>query len=493
MSEAPLPDLATLTGVRSGKGSFYQEYVRSDERLQHAVRAMDSISRALVRTVEGPRGLLEEVARAAANYLDSRWTVLGLANGHLSGARPRFVAVGPDGEVESDEERLPADVRRELGAVRAGLARPAIGSGWVRVPMTLEGDVIGVLTGRHGLGQEPEPSDLSVLRILANQAAVSLHTSQQYQSGLAAQRRAQQLYDEATTQAQDLAIRTAELRRVEQRLQVAHQRELIDTERHRIARELHDSVTQFVLSAGMAVELARGRAAQLGPEAREITSELLTAKSLSQQAVEQLRRAIYALYQPQGDTVSTLPELVQEVARHHQPHLDVQLRVEGDAVDLPNEAHHEIARAIGEALFNVAAHADATRVIIRLRYRSDELRVAVADDGVGDPTDLSRLLRLERSTATDGRHRGLVNIDTRIGDLGGSIAFRRARLGGVRVEMCVPLPLRTAGVHGLIDGLVGLRSPSSAPVEPVEPVAPGAPGAPGPRRPLPFSHYRKEA
>ena len=63
------PDLATLTGVRSGKTSYYRAYVRSDERMQRAVRAMDSISRALVRTVEGPRGLLEEVARAAAAHL----------------------------------------------------------------------------------------------------------------------------------------------------------------------------------------------------------------------------------------------------------------------------------------------------------------------------------------------------------------------------------------------------------------------------------------
>ena len=87
------PDLATLTGVRSGKRSYYRAYVRSDERMAAAVRAMDSISRALVRTVEGPRGLLEEVARAAAAHLEARWTVLALADGHLRGARPRFLAV----------------------------------------------------------------------------------------------------------------------------------------------------------------------------------------------------------------------------------------------------------------------------------------------------------------------------------------------------------------------------------------------------------------
>ena len=54
----------------------------------------------------------------------------------------------------------------------------------------------------------------------------------------------------------------------------------------------------------------------------------------------------------------------------------------------------------------------------------------------------------------DGRHRGLVNMDSRIADLGGSLAFRRARLGGVRVEMRIPLPL-TLTPPGLVTELVG--------------------------------------
>jgi signal transduction histidine kinase len=114
---------------------------------------------------------------------------------------------------------------------------------------------------------------------------------------------------------------------------------------------------------------------------------------------------------------------------------------------------------VGEALFNVATHARASRAIVRLRYRPDRITVSVADDGEGDPTDLSRKLRLERATMVDGRHRGLVNMDSRISDLGGSLAFRRARLGGVRVEMRIPLPIvvRTPGLsdltHPVIDPL----------------------------------------
>jgi signal transduction histidine kinase len=197
----------------------------------------------------------------------------------------------------------------------------------------------------------------------------------------------------------------------------------------------------------MAVEVARGDAESLGAPGSQILARLTTAKKLSQDAVDQLRRAIYALHQPHRDTVSSLPELLHEVARQHKPHLHVQLRVEGDVQPLPNDADHELARTVGEALFNVATHAQASRAIVRLRYRPERITLSVADDGCGDPTDLSRKLRLERATMVDGRHRGLVNMDSRVGDLGGSLAFRRARLGGVRVEIRIPLPLRLPGAR----------------------------------------------
>lgn len=449
------PDLAALTGVRSGKRSYYPAYVRSNERMQRAVRAMDSISRALVRTVEGPRALLEEVTRAAAQHLSAEWTILALADGHLPGARPRFLVVGPDGRVAPAEADVPAHVRRELGAIRAGHATGAPGpAGWVRVPMTLESVMIGSLVGLHGLRDDPEPGDLSVLRILANEAAVALHTSEQYQAGLAQHRRAQRLYDEVAARERDLEQRTRELRQAEERLLVARQRELVDHERHRIARELHDSVAQLVLSAGMSVELARGEAEALDDRNERVEALLCTAKRLTQDAVDQLRRAIYALHQPHRDTVSSLPELLHEVAEHHRPHLDVLVRVEGEVHPMGADAKHDLARAVGEALFNVAMHAEATRAVVRLRYRKHELYVSVADDGKGEPSLLARQLRLERGGSVDGRHRGLANIESRVSELGGSVAFRRSQLGGVRVELRVPLPIADRG-RGTIGGLIG--------------------------------------
>jgi signal transduction histidine kinase len=440
------PDLALLTGVRSGKRSYYREFIRTDERMQRTVRALDSISRALVRTVEGPRSLLEEVARTAGDHLSAPWVVLALCDGVLVRARPRFVVVDGSGRALAEYTDLLDVERLELDAIRVGLVRPTEpGSSVVRVPMTLEGRLVGGLVAIHDLPAPPEPGDLSVLRILANQAAVALHTSEQYQSGLELHQRAQELYDEATAQAASLTARTDQLRRTEERLAAARQRELLDAERHRIARELHDSVSQFVLSAGMAVELARGQAAELGTPAAALGKQLDEAKQLTQEAIAQLRDAIYALHHASsGESPSSLPDLLTELASHYRPRLQVQVRVEGGGAPIETRADHELARIAGEALFNVATHTDAGRAVVRLQYRPEMIRLSIADDGDGDPVTLSRLLRIERHALTDGRHRGLANMAVRAEKLGGSLAFRRARLGGVRIEVRIPLPIRMA-------------------------------------------------
>ncbi|NYJ76021.1 MadS family sensor histidine kinase [Allobranchiibius huperziae] len=452
------PDLASLTGLRSGKRSYYREYRESDERLARAVRAMDSISRALVRTVEGPRGLLEEVARTASAHLSAQWTLLSLADGQLPGARPRFVVVDSERRVVEDEE-LPAGVRRELGSLRAGHQAPVIDTrGWVRVPMNLEGATVGGIALLHGLPSDPEPGDLSVLRILANQAAVSLHTSEQFQAGTALHRRAQRLHDETAAQARDLAERTAALRRAQDRLVVADQWLIVDEERHRIARELHDTVAQQVLTVGMTVDLAERDAAQWqeqhGASTAPIRQQLRVARDLSRDVVDQLRQAIYALSQHRDDTVRSLPELLSELVRQHDGKVSVRLRVHGTEIALPESVRHELTRAVGEALFNVKVHSGATRAVVRVNYRPDLVIVSVADDGHGDPAQLRRVLRVTMAATGDGRHRGLANLHARITSTGGDLRFRRSRMGGVEVQMRLPLPLPDALDPGLIGHLL---------------------------------------
>ena len=439
---ALLTDLEWLTGVRSGKRTYYREYQRSNERLQRTVTAMESISRALVRTVEGPRTLVEEVCRVAAGHLQASWMVIALVDGELPDARPRFLVLDPDGTIRDSAAELPSDLRHQLQTIRSGLLgtrSETDDQGWVRVPMLLDGHPVGGLAGLSELEDELESPDLSVLRILAAQCAASIHTSDLYQASLVQQRRAQQLLDEVSEQARVLAGRTEELRAAEQRLRVADQRELLDNERRRIALELHDSVAQTVLTAGLVVDVLKDEAAELdGGES--LARELDRAKGLMVVATEQLRSAIYALHHARtAEDIASLPELLAEVAAQHRPHLTVSLRIEGRPLALGTATDHALARTAGEALFNVAMHSGASRALVRLRYLCDKVVLRISDDGHGDPAALRRTVRLARESAADGRHRGLVGMALRAEGLGGSLSIRRSRAGGIAIESCIPI------------------------------------------------------
>ena len=79
------PDLERLTGVRSGKSTFYPEFRVAAQRVERVVAALDAISRALVQTVNGPEKLVRAVAEAARTHLGAEWVLLALADGALAG------------------------------------------------------------------------------------------------------------------------------------------------------------------------------------------------------------------------------------------------------------------------------------------------------------------------------------------------------------------------------------------------------------------------
>jgi len=442
----PGTDLARLTGVRSGKRSYYREFRRSSERLEGAVRSLDQISLALVRTVEGPRALLTAVVQAADEYLQARWLVLAVADHALPGVRPRFLAIDTHGYLHDREGALPEHLAARLDRLRRcpPSAVETDADGGVVVPMTIDEAPVGGIAGQVGLEHGAEPLDLSVVRILVNQAALGLHTAFLYDSTRAFRTRAEQLSVVATQHARDLAARSEELQSAQALLSAARDRETVDGERHRIARELHDSVIQYVLSAGLSVEVCRSELAGLGAQGAPVTDGLLDqlagARDLTQYAVGQLRGAIYALNHTADEATPVLPRMLEQACTlHTRPGLAVHLRLEGSPVPVPVATEHSLGRVAGEALFNVSAHSGASRCVVRLSYRKDAVRLTVDDDGDGDPATLRTLLRVAAAGDVDGRRRGLVNMATRVQELGGSFRLTRSRLGGVRTEVQVPV------------------------------------------------------
>ncbi|WP_333618148.1 GAF domain-containing sensor histidine kinase [Dietzia sp.] len=432
-------DLARLTGVRSGKRSYYREFVRSDGRTKRTVRALDAISHALVRTSEGPRGLMDDIARAAGEQLVARWSILCLRDGKVPWASPRFVVVDSAGR-PCAPDRVPAELVPEIEDLRAGAVDPEADARWVRAALTVDGEDIGALEVFHGLDSAPDEGDLALLRILANQAAVALRTFELYQSGIDLQHRAAQLYDEVSTYARDLATSATQLQLTKAQLVAADQRALVDSERHRIARELHDSVSQIVLSAGLAVDLARLDSAELGSRSAHVTSRLDQAKELTSEAMHQLRAAIYALHHTERSaSPASLSDLLEDMADGYRPQLDISIRVRSTSESIPEDVEHELARIAGEALFNVVTHARASRAVVSVRGTGTAVALSISDDGVGDARSLRQALEVEQRSAGGIGHRGLANMASRAAELGADLRIRRSSLGGIQVKVSIPL------------------------------------------------------
>ncbi|KWX22702.1 histidine kinase [Mycolicibacterium wolinskyi] len=430
------PDLERLTGVRSGKPTFYPEFRVAAQRTERVITALEAISRALVQTVNGPEKLVRAVAEAARTHLGADWVLLALADGALPEARPRHLILDADGHAYSFEglsgakhpvPHLPDAVLNRLNDILRGqLAQfrlPVIEPHHAHVPIELDGGVIGAFAAWTPSHRTLDGTDETVMRILSSQTAVALHNCELFQ-------RSQTLLAQSEA-------RNAELLATQRELGAAQRHQVLDNERHRIARELHDSVTQTVLSAGMQIEVCRSEVMSLG--AGDLVDRLDMAKTLTRSATEQLRSAIYALNHPEDASRSTLPELLEQLATVHMPEdLRVTLRVEGAVAELPSEVEHALLRVAGEALFNTAMHGNATRAIVRLRYRQDLVTLSISDDGTGDPDKLRLMLRLADATDVDGHHRGLANMLARCREHGGTFAVQRSRIGGVRVVATIP-------------------------------------------------------
>ncbi|GAC70673.1 MadS family sensor histidine kinase [Gordonia soli] len=431
-AEHTTPDLASLTGLRTVKGSHYAQFRGVEARLGRVITALDRISRALVRTAEGPETLVVSVVDAARDHLGAEWVLFALADGELEQTAPRHLIMSGDESLFAFEgsdravppSDLPDQVLNRLNDLLRGrdevLRRPVVDDHHLHVPVELDGDVVGGLSVWTPPDRTIDPTDLVVLRILAGQATVALVNAE--------------LFSETTRHAQELADRNDELERTQRELSAAMRTTVLNEERSRIARELHDSVTQSVLSAGVQIELCRDGVE--GPTAERLD----VAGRLTRDAVEQLRTVIYTLNNAGVTPSPSVREVLVELATLHMPpDLHGEVLVRGRARDLAGDVQHAVLRIAGEALFNAAVHAQASRVTVTLAYETERVSIAVDDDGVGDPDHVRRVMRAaSHGDLAAGRHRGLANIRSRATELGGDVRIRRSRHGGVRVLATVP-------------------------------------------------------
>jgi len=196
-------------------------------------------------------------------------------------------------------------------------------------------------------------------------------------------------------------------------------------ERSRLARDLHDSVTQSLYSITL---LAEGwkrleRAGKLA-DSEEPLAEL---GEIAQQALKEMRLLVHELRPPDLEEVGLVGALHQRLgAVEKRAGVDARL-VAGDVVDLPPRMEEGLYRIAIEALNNALKHASATSVVVRVVTGEDGLVLEVVDDGCG--FDASRI--------DQRRGVGLGSMHERAERLGGRLAVESAPGQGTKIRAIV--------------------------------------------------------
>ena len=149
-----------------------------------------------------------------------------------------------------------------------------------------------------------------------------------------------------------------------------------ETERRRLAGEIHDGISQRVVSLSFHLSAAADAlAANPDVAAREIAE----AQSLAEAALDETRFAIAGLHPPVLDDLGLAASLESLAASI--PQLDVHAEAQG--CELPAHVATAVYRIAQEALQNVVKHAEAKQARLRLHTHGDTITLEVEDDGKG--------------------------------------------------------------------------------------------------------------
>ncbi len=198
-------------------------------------------------------------------------------------------------------------------------------------------------------------------------------------------------------------------------------------ERSRIARELHDIVAHAVSVMVLQVGAVRHKLPDALAEDRDA---LRSVERAGRTALAEMRRLLAAMRRD-GDEAELLPQpgldgldsLLDEIGRAGLP---VELHVDGEPFPLPRGVDLSAYRIVQEGLTNALKHARASDADVTVRYRPDELKIEVRDNGRGSAT-------------SDGLGHGLVGIRERVKIYGGEMSAGTATEGGFVLSTRLPL------------------------------------------------------
>ncbi|MEL6505556.1 MAG: cache domain-containing protein [Pseudomonadota bacterium] len=237
-------------------------------------------------------------------------------------------------------------------------------------------------------------------------------------------------------------IRLSEARFADRRLKELTHRivEVQEDERKRVSTELHDGISQLLVSARYGLDQAMARVGPASPAAPALDKSMATIDG----AIGEVRRISMALRPSVLDDIG-LAGALRSLGRDfgEQTGLTVEAATEPAAPYISSHAATALYRVAQEALTNVAKHADAKTVWLTLQKRMGHLELVVEDDGVLNLSGKSKT-----SFAPETAGMGLRNMQERVEAFQGSFSVRPSKKGGLRIAARVPVTRQDASDSG---------------------------------------------
>jgi signal transduction histidine kinase len=179
---------------------------------------------------------------------------------------------------------------------------------------------------------------------------------------------------------EQLVQEITEREKAEQRLAQRIASEAILTERNRLARDLHDAVTQTIFSASILSETLPHSLEANPDKGRQQIEEL---QQLTRGALAELRSLLIEL-RPEGLVKTDLKDLLAQLCMGIAGRSGIPVELKCDTrVDIPSEIKITLYRIAQEALNNASRHADPSHIKVHCSSDQELIRLSVRDDGRG--------------------------------------------------------------------------------------------------------------
>ena len=200
---------------------------------------------------------------------------------------------------------------------------------------------------------------------------------------------------------------------------------IIEKERKRIARDLHDTVSQELFAAHMILSGVSQQALKLDRE--KMQTQLQSVAAILETAQKDLRVLLLHL-RPVELEEKSLVEGIQILLKELEDKSDLRVSLKQNVSKLPKKIEEHIFRILQELISNTLRHAQASCLDVYLYQTDVELQLKVVDNGIG--FQLGSL---------DDLSYGLRNIKERVEDMAGTVQLLTAPKQGLAVDIRIPL------------------------------------------------------